>query len=33
LLEEKTLEILLRTVILMKVLMQGEHGTPKVLKT
>lgn len=33
LLEEKTPEILLRTVNLLKVLMQGEEGTPKALKT
>lgn len=33
LLEEKTPEILLRTVGLLRVLMQGEEGTPKALKT
>jgi hypothetical protein len=33
LLEEKTPEILLRTIILLKNLMQGEDGTPKALKT
>lgn len=33
LLEEKTPDILLRTVILLKILMQGEEGTPKALKT
>jgi hypothetical protein len=33
LLEEKTPEILLKTVILLKILMQGEEGTPKALKT
>lgn len=33
LLEEKTLEILLRTVQLLRVLMQGETGTPRALKT
>jgi hypothetical protein len=32
-LEEKTPEILLRTVELLRVLMQGEEGTPKALKT
>lgn len=33
LLEEKAPLILLKTVILLKVLLQGEEGTPKALKT
>ena len=33
LLEEKVNGILLKVVILLKILMQGEDGTPKALKT
>lgn len=33
LIEEKSSNILLKAIILLKILMQGEEGTPKALKT
>jgi hypothetical protein len=33
LIEEKTSNILLKAIIMLKILMQGEEGTPKALKT
>lgn len=33
LIEEKVPEILLKAIVLLKILMQGEEGTPKALKT